>query len=375
MEKPKLTRKQLVEHIKQTMPEDYNEYEKLAFIELEVAKHISFDEKYLWGDIGTKEKIYKLAKKEVQKPQEEVKRKLICVTMAELFGYVAKQFGFDVKYQRRTQSNNTKAGDNEIFNEISGKKQEHVCPILGLPNGQYIEVDIQDDLARLQTHSKPKAFGANRHGIRSDNGVKIEILDKDLVDSTFRKVYQLQEKERFTDEYIMVFSAMLRCQNKTPIEMMEFFMNDPKIQKELQGARCIEANKLYKAILLVCYDIKIGKQFSKKDHMAIMDECILIDGEGPKRYSFCVYAEDDEQQKFYIYSKKSKRMVKLSQEEIQQMRGQDMKVQLRGRQSILQDKMIRFINGQDEKTISEKEEESNISLEDIFLDEDEVELE
>lgn len=375
MEKPRLTRKQLVEHIRQTMPQNYNEYEKLAFIEMQVAKYISFDEKYLWGDIGTKEKIYKLAKKEVQKPQEEVKRKLICVTMAELFGYVAKEFGFDIRYQKRTPGDNIKAGDKEIFKEISGQKQEHVCPIVGLSNGQYIEVDIQDDLARLQTHSKPKSFGANRHGIKSDNGVKIEILDSHLVDSTFRKVYQLQEKERFTDEYIMVFSAMLRCQNRTPIEMIEFFMNDPKIQKQLQNTKCIEANKLYKAILLVCYDVKIGKQFSKKEHMAIIDECILLDNEGRKRYSFCVYAEDDEQQKFYVYSKKSKRMVSLSQEEIQQMSAQDMKVQLRGRQSSLQDKMIRFINGQDENTISNKEDGSNISLEDIFFDEDEVELE
>ena len=176
MERPRLTRKQLVEHIKQTMPQNYNEYEKLAFIEMQVAKYISFDEKYLWGDIGTKEKIYKLAKKEVHKPQEEVKRKLICVTMAELFGYVAKEFGFDIRYQKRTLGDNIKAGDKEIFKEISGQKQEHVCPIVGLSNGQYIEVDIQHDLARLQTHSKPKAFGADRHGIRSDNGVKIEIL-------------------------------------------------------------------------------------------------------------------------------------------------------------------------------------------------------
>ena len=49
---------ELVEYIRQNMPSNYNEYERLAFIEKEVAKQISFDEKYLWGDIGTKQKIY-----------------------------------------------------------------------------------------------------------------------------------------------------------------------------------------------------------------------------------------------------------------------------------------------------------------------------
>lgn len=60
MEK-RLTRKELVEHIKQIMPNDLNEIEKIAFIEKEVAKQISFDEKYLWGDNETKQKIYKLS--------------------------------------------------------------------------------------------------------------------------------------------------------------------------------------------------------------------------------------------------------------------------------------------------------------------------
>ena len=57
MGKRKLTRKELVEHIKQIMPSDFNEIEKLAFIENEIAKQISFDEQYLWGDRETKEKV------------------------------------------------------------------------------------------------------------------------------------------------------------------------------------------------------------------------------------------------------------------------------------------------------------------------------
>lgn len=352
MEKQKLTRKKLIQHIKETMPSDYNEYEKLAFIEVEVAKQMSFNEQYLWGDSETQEKIYRLAKQQSQRPKTKVERKLICVTMAELFGYVADNFGFDVRYQTRAPGFCIDAGRNEIFANISETTKEHVCPIVGFSNGKFIEVDIQDDLARLQTNSKPKSFGTHRHGTRYENGVALEILDKELVDKTFRKVYQLKENERFTDEHIMVFAAMLRCQEKTPIEMLEFFMNDFKIQEQLQNTRCIEANKLYKAILQVCYDIPIeGKRFLKDENQAIIEECVLSIADKEKRYSFCVYAEDSEQQVFWVYSKKSRKMVKLSKEEIAVLKQNAMKIELRGRNSELKD----------------------ISLDDIFYEGEELE--
>lgn len=366
MEKQKLTRKELVQHIQETMPSDYNEYEKLAFIEIEVAKQISFDEKYLWGDSQTQEKIYKLAKQQAQRPQINIGRKLVCITMAELFGYVAENFGFDVRYQKRAPGFCVDTGRNEIFANISDTTKEHVCTLMGFSDGKFIEVDIQDDLARLQTNSKPKAFGAHRHGTKYENGVALELLDKQLVEDTFRKVYQLEANERFTDEYIMVFSAMLRCQGKSPIEMVEFFMNDPKIQKQLQNTRCIEANKLYKAILQVCYDFSIeGKQFLKDENQAILEECILSTEDDQKRYSFCLYAEDNEQQGFWVYSKKARKMVKLSQEEIAALKQKTMKIELTGRNSELKDKMISFINSSER---SSSNENPTVSLDDIFLE-------
>ena len=373
MARRKLTRKELVEHIKQTMPRDLNEIEKLAFIETEVAKQISFDEQYLWGDRESKEKIYKLAKRNAQMQHKEIKKKLICVTMAELFGYVAKEFGYEVLYQKRVPGEDDKTGEKEIFQKISPKKQEHVCPIVKLSNGEYVEVDIQSDLYRLQTRSKPKAFGLNQAKVAQ--GIKTSIISNTTIEKVFRKIYKLQENERFTDEYIMVFSAMLGCQKKTPIQMLEFFMNDPKIQEELQNAGCIEANKLYKKILSLCYDLAIGNQFFKETDKAIIEECILSNDKGQKRYSFCIYAQSDEQQKFYVYSKKSKRMVNLSKEEMKQISGQVMDVKFRGRPSDLKSDMISFINGEETNSKNSIEEKTTVSLEDIFLDEDEEELE
>ena len=366
MGKTRLTRKQLVEHIKQVMPNDFDEIETLAFIENEIAKQISFDEQYLWGDRETKEKIYKLAKTEAQRPKKETKKKLICVTMAELFGYVAKEFGYEVMYQTRIPGQEDKTGENDIFRKVSPKKQEHVYPIVKLSNGTFIKVDIQSDLYRLQTRSKPKEFGFDK--IQNKDGIRTSMIDNSTIERVFRKIYNLDENERFTDEYIMVFSAMLRCQRKTPIEMLEFFINDPKIQQELQSARCVEANKLYRKILSLSYDIVVLNQFYQDNNKAIIEECILSDNKGHKRYSFCIYAEKDEEKRFYVYSKKSRRMVNLSQEEIQQIKGQVMNVKFRWRPSELKNSMMSYVNGDRKNPTHAK---TNTSLEDIFLDEEE----
>lgn len=375
MGKKRLTRKELVEHIRQTMPSDYNEYEKLAFIEFEVAKNVSFDEKYLWGDIETSQKIYKLAKREARIPHSEIKRKLICVTMAELFGYVAKEFGFEIRYQKRMHGYETKTGGDDIFATISDRVQEHVCPVVGLPNGCFIEVDIQADLERLQTYSKPNSFGQARHAGQVKKGRKIEILPQKIVDDTFRKIYGLKENEYFTDEYMMVLAAKLSYRCKTSIEMLDNFLDDPRIKKAVQNTRCIEANKILKFILRFCYEINIENQFFKDKNNAIIDECILSNHNGQKRYSFCIYAEDEEQEVLYIYSKKSRRMVKLNKEEIQELTGQVMNVELKGKSTELKKHMRAFVSGHVEKSDEHREECEVISLEDIFLDEDEEELE
>ena len=356
------TRKELVEYIKQIMPDGLNEYEQIAFIEMQIAKQIAFDEKYLWGDKGTQEKIYQKARERAQqtKSTNPIKRKLICVTMAELFGYVVKQFGFDVKYQKRNNSE-IKSGEDEIFNTLSETKKDHVCTVIGLPNGKFIEADIQGDLARLQTRSKPKFFGARRHGTKIENGVVIDIIDDSICDQTFRKIYGLQENERFTDEYIMVRAAELRVQKKSPIEMFEIFLEDEKIRKELKNTRCVEANKLYKAILAVSYDSSVGEKcFFKGENKAIIDECILTDNNNNRRYSFCVYAEENEKKILYVYSKKTKRMVTLGPDEIQKMSQGTINVELGVCNTELKNKMITFVK-------------NNMHLiDDIFIDEEEL---
>ena len=360
----RVSRNELVKHILDTMPVDYNEYEKLAFIELEVAKKIAFDEQYLWGDTETKQKIYRAAKKSARNPRSKTDKKLICVTMSELFGYIAKAVGFNVKFQIRGEEE-TKTGDNEILKNISYKKQEHVCCIVELFDGKKIEVDIQEDLYRLQTRCRPNAFGQVIH----QGG--IQVLPPYIINQAFKKVYHLKENESFMDKHIRDLAIRLQHGNKTLVEMLEAFMKDSRIQKQLKDVGCVEANKLFKKILGTICGFGVDCGFSGKDGKAFMDECILSDNKGKKKYSFCLYAEDDTRKVLYVYSKKSKRMVTVTPEDIKRMKQEPMNLNLRAVYSPLKQSMLSYINSEERKADSGEEKASTISVEDIFLDDEE----
>lgn len=371
MRKQRLTRNELVKNIKLSMPEDYNEYERLAYIEMEVAKQISFDEKYLWGDTETRKKIYELAKRQAQRPSRKVNKKLICVTMAELFGYVAKKFGFNVKYQNCGMKSENKTEDEKIFRNLSKECLDHICPIVELSDNTNIQIDIQADLARLQMGFRPKAFGNDRSMISMFRDDHTRLLDKDIVDSTFKKVYKLEKDEEFTDEYIRSYITRLKNEGKRPIEILEIFMEDPRIKKQLVNMKCTEANELYKVILRTCYNTTRGKQFYLRESQAMIGECMLVNDKNKKRYSFCIYAEEDGEKLLFVYSKKSRKIVKLTEEEIFQMRKQPLDIRISGFQSSIKDNMMEFIKNAKGNCVDTDEHKHNITIEEIFRDEDE----
>ena len=358
----KLSRNELVKHILDTMPRHYNEYERLAFIELKVAEQIAFDERYLWSDLQTKERIYKAARREADKPRAKVDKKLICITMSELFAYVLKAVGFNVEFQKQPFIGNAQTVSKGIFKKISHKTQEHVRTVVQLSNGKKIEVDIQGDLHRLQTRSRPKFFGQVIH----ETG--ITTLPSHLLDETFRKLYGIKENECFIDQYIRDFIRQSHEEQKTSIQTIEMIMNDQRIQEQLQSLGCIETNKILQQILYRTYGIQLGKQYVKEKEQAIMQECALIDDSGMKRFSFCVYAEDEQKKIFYIYSKKSKKMIKLTREDLQQMKKTPKKVEIIGKSTELKQHMTRYINDDTTEPSNKENEPKDISIDDIFLE-------
>lgn len=303
-----LTRKQLVKHIAEIMPEGLDELEKAAFIEAEVAKRIWFNEKYLWGN--NSDKIYKSAKREACRPKNEIKRKLICVTMAELYVYVAKQFGLNVKYQRYCKDRN-EIGDKEILDKLDTKSQQHLCPVIELADGKIIRADIQGDLHNLQTRSRPDGFGT------SENDPALSVLPQEQTDKIFKKAYGLKQDECFTDEYIEKLNAKLN--QYEPIDKIRTFMEDSRIQDEMKKLGCVEARKFCKQILQQILGFPVLGAYFRNGTRAQITKCFLESSTGEKRYSICLYAEDYDQKLFYLLSKKNRQMVEISPEQLSQM--------------------------------------------------------
>lgn len=312
----RLTRKQLVEHIAEAMPEGLDEIEKAAFIEAEVAKRVWFNEKYLWGK--NREKIYKMAKRQAANPQQTVKRELICITMAELYVYIAKQFGLNAKYQRfcYNKPETTEIGEDDIIKKLDAKCQEHICPVVELEDGRIICVDIQYDLSRLQTRSRPSGFGI------SEDIEGLSDLPAEKVNSTFKKVYGLREDEEFTNNYIE--SLNLKLNHCEPIDKIKSFMQDTRIQDEMRNLGCVEARKFCQQILQEILGVSIFGTYFHNGTRACTTKCFLENSKGEKRYSIYLYAEDFDQQIFYLLSKKSRKMIEVSPEELSGMIEQSM---------------------------------------------------
>lgn len=303
----RLTRKQLIEHIAKIMPKNLTEIEKAAFIEVEVAKRIWFNETYLWGN--TRDKIYNAAKNDAQRPKEHIKRKLICVTMSELYVYVAKQFGLDAKYQRDLADR--EIGGDKILEKLDTKEQEHVCPVVQLEDGRVIRVDIQGDLHNLKTHSSPDAFGT------SENDPSVAELEQEEIYKIFRKIYGFKSGEFFTEDYINILNSKLY--NREPIDKIQIFLEDSRIQEEFKKLGCAEARNFGKQILKQILGVSIAGTYFHNGTRAHITRCVLKNATGEKRYTICLYAEDFDKKIFYILSKKNREMVKISPEQLSYM--------------------------------------------------------
>lgn len=322
MRKGKLTRTQLVQHIRNIMPEGLSELEIAAVIEKQIADNVVFDEGYLWSDHETRKKIYKLAKQEAQKPKEEIKRKIICINMAELYVYVARQFGLDAEFQRTTvkerKIDETEIGGSEIFDKISEHKLDHVCPILNLKDGKRIKVDIQSDLKNLQTRSKPIDFG------QDDDRQMLSTLSDEEITSIFKKVYRLQDGETFTDEYIANLTNELNREQLEPMEKIKRIMEDNRVQEEVKQLGITEVKEFYKDILGQVLGIPIFGIYFRNCTRAHISTCSISDGKGKTKHSVFLYMQDFDNQICYIFSKKNRKMVSVTPEELYQMEAQSM---------------------------------------------------
>ena len=382
MQTKRLTVRQIVKHIKSNIPDEYSEEEKIAYIVTEFSKRIASSEHYYFGDKSTKQQMIELAQRPYLGKKNDVKRKLIPFTMSEKLARVLEKCGYSVSFVKSiTGKNKSQVGKKEILKEPASDFVDRQLSLLvkGHREKKGIELNIFQDLYKIQTRCKPMLFGQNVH---CDIQRQTRTISRDSIEKVFRKVYGLKDAEIFTDEYIDFVVQRMKKEGKTPVEILKELINDERIQEEAKTAGCVEAHRFYQMLLRSIYCKGFGVkqwnastpakeyEFQLNKDATLIDECVLNSGK-KKRYSFCIYAENDNEQVLFVYSKKEKKMVQLSPRDIVVLSGRSSHIKLRQCEcdKPLRQSMKNYIQGIP-KDAEKQSDVPQITIEDIFEEEE-----
>ncbi len=286
-----MDKKQLIEEIRKTMPKlDESDPDK----ELKMALHIyitigrkkAFDEKYFFGDKATTEKIEQLANRAKKNPEEFVpKRKIVCISISYLYKDILKEFGIDASVIRP---------DNE---------DKHVLPAIKLKDGRKIKADIQQDLYLIQTRSRLK-------NVKSVNGVLGKnILTPEHLTQILMDIGYIKTEKDYRDEKIEEVKKEIQYENAQ--EALTKILEDKRICEVEDKLGYVEATKYYKAILNQIIPQYLDRKIYKVD-------CYREQENQEREYLLCLYAEEKETIRPYIFSNKLNRFVRTDLEQLNQ---------------------------------------------------------
>lgn len=279
-----MTKKSLIESLRQNMPQGLNEIETARYVYIELGKIKSFDIKHYYGNAETKRKIYRLAQ-ETNHNTERVadKRTIICVSLSYLYRDVLKALGI-------------KCGT--LLDEEDPDK--HVRPIVRLSDGSLLEADLQMDLHKIQTRCKTRYFRMADFGFYE----KEQLSDEELK-AIDRKIGYIQDDYKDKDlEQIRQETAHMNAN-----ERLKVILNDPRIFQNPDLKGYVEVQKYYYSVL----NRVANEQWEGKIHML---DCYRKDANQSRDYTLCVFSAEKDEACVYLYSFKEGRFISTSMEKM-----------------------------------------------------------
>ena len=346
------TRGQMLEEVKQTMPEDYDELQKSAFLAVYVSKQVSFDEHYWWGNMQERENIYKMSKKEAinAKPKNKVHRKLICVTITQLYYYLAENIGLNVKYYANLY------GDKKLFKSDKVLKMlydlKHIAVAVKIPDRGYIKVDIQRDVHSIQTHCRPEFFGTRDW--KDEETIRLEASE---IDEVFKSINYVEDK--YTDDYV---AEVLKQNQELPlVQKCKILFSDERILQEVKNTKCVEAALFYKFIIEKACKEEINGLYDSKLNFFICQKKM----ERKKQYTFGLYSIEKDSDMIYIFSKKKNELIPITPTEMQFLLDNGIEVKD-------MDEKEEFLSYISQNTNNQNDNQSNIADDIMYEDEQEI---
>lgn len=278
-----MAKKELVEQIKQSMPEGLNEIEITRFIYIYLGREKAFDTRYFYGNGRTRKKLYSLAQKTKGNTEEVAeKRTIICVSLSYLFQDILEEFGIKCTV---------------VLDEDYDDR--HIMPIVTLSNGAELKADLQLDLQNIQAGQSTNHFG-----------VKYEMynfyeIPKEELKQIDQKIGYIENDYR--DEQIRKLRTDIDKMDAH--QTLEYILLNPAIYKGVEMYGQVERRKYYNHIL----NTLAGAYRRKKIYMFT---CYRQREDDTRDYSLCVYSWERDEIKPYVYSEKEERFLPISIEKL-----------------------------------------------------------
>lgn len=287
-----MTKKDLIESIRQNIPEGLSQIELVRYIYIELGKQRRFDPKYYYGNNRTKKKIYALAQDSKRNPKKfHNKKTLICVSISYLYKDILEEFGISSKVV---------IDDNLL--------DGHVMPVIELNDETKekirIKADLQRDLEYIQTGMKTKYFGTLEEG-----EIGFDEIDEQELKKIDMKIGYI--KDDYKDEDIQKIFTEIKEKNAS--DSLWIILQDPRIYLNTNFNGIVEKRKYYRFLL----DNLLKQYMNKKIFMfTCYREKVDENDEKQRDYTLCAYSYEKNQCMPYLYSNKEERFIPVNIEKL-----------------------------------------------------------
>lgn len=297
-----MTKRDLVDYIIQSMPENLTQLEKARYIYIELGKQRRFDTRYYYGNTGIRKKIYEQAQASRLKPYSiRNKRTIICITLSEIYKSALNQIGIDCEI---------------VPNGIFGDK--HVIPIVTLNDEKRgklrIRADLQQDLEEIQTGMSTVEFGTvNRYEREYD------VINENDLKKIDQKIGYIKENYRDVD----IEEAIRNVRKMNANESLKYIFQNPTLCANTHFNGQVERRKYYRFLLdtIIPYytDKKVYIFTCYREKKIIEEECPTSE---KRDFTLCAYSYEKDDVNAYLYSTKKERFLPISLEKLDELQNE-----------------------------------------------------
>ena len=273
-----------------------SEEELAIFILWKLAEQKNFEPQFFFGNFSEQVRIYKETKKEFEKEpkdEEKTKRKIICVGIAAEYKYIAEKFGLHVTLERMSRLFRLQSLSYENIKDLP--QGTHLFDAVHLSNGNILRIDPQREMANIQTKCRPRTIEILQRENTNEEQINI--------DEILRKLGYIPENGEYTDKYCNMF---LKEDSLTRSEIVKRIIDDSLIQQRCETSGVSELYRTYRNIF---------RKVCEFENVFVIP-CYSDIEEGKRKYSICVYFDEDEKSKIWIYSNRQKAFQEINKESL-----------------------------------------------------------